>query len=430
MSHKTFIGILFAGMALVIGVSFYADFRNPFSSREVPGFDGRLRLNEAEVLRKGINPFDILSGNIYPPEGYIAGNHEVNARWEVPPSGNKEVHTYTPWSYSLVLPFTFIDRTLAGRLFWLIDTAALLFVFGFAFFAGYRIRSRWPDGAFVAAAAICLGNPFPVNSNLNNYSTILVAAVIGMCWCLNKKRDILAGFLWALILIKPHFGVLFGIPILMQRRWKTLLTAPVVCIVASIPASLLCRTNPMQMCLNVIDKTGAGFCFKFTGFFPAPVFNMLSNLVGSSVVLFFSVAMGVSLMLLLLWKLRKCKDFFLLSLPVAITIPMWLYSQYQDAAILCLLQMALAVAIINQCNRQSRVSFVMAMLGILLFLNASRIFISVMVVARYFGFYDVIRPICLSAFHICKLLAYLGCVAFIMYILGLLPDNSNLKAKR
>ncbi len=414
MNNRTFIGILCACVALIIGVSFYADFRNPFSSREVPGFDGRLRLNEAEVLRKGINPFDILSGNIYPPEGYIAGNHEVNARWEVPPSGNKEVHTYTPWSYSLVLPFTFIDRTLAGRLFWLIDTAALLFVFGFAFFAGYRIRRRWPDGAFVAAAAICLGNPFPVNSDLNNYSTILVAAVIGMCWCLNKKKDVLAGLIWALVMIKPHFGILFGFPILLQRRWKTLLTAPIACLVASIPASVLCHTNPIQMCLNVIDKKGAGFCFQFTGFFPAPVFYKLSEILGSSAVLLLSMAIGVVILLALLWRLRCNDDFFVLCLPVAITIPMWLYSQYQDAAILCLMQIMLAMTIIRQTLHKSELQ-TMILLGILLLLNASRIFISFTTIARSFDMYDAVKPICFAVFHVCKLIAYTGCVAFIAF---------------
>ena len=268
---------LCACMALILGVSFYADFRNPFSGREVPGFDGRLRLNEVEVLRKGINPFNILSGKVYPPEGYISGRREVNAKWNKPPVGKKEVHTYTPWSYSLVLPFTYMDRKVAGIIFWCIDTAALAFVVMFAFFKGYRLRTQWIDGVFVAAAAVCLGNPFPVNSDLNNYSTVLVAAVIGMCWCLNRRMDILAGLLWALVMIKPHFGILFGIPILFKKRWKTLLTAPIVCLVASIPASLLCHTNPLRMCLNVIDREGAGFCFKFTGFFPAPVFKILAN---------------------------------------------------------------------------------------------------------------------------------------------------------
>lgn len=416
MSNRIFIGILCACMALVIGVSFYADFRNPFSSREVPGFDGRLRLNEAEVLRKGINPFDILSGKIYPPEGYIAGNHEVNAKWDVPPVGNKEVHTYTPWSYSFVLPFTFIDRTLAGRIFWLIDTAALLFVIVFAFFVGYSIRSRWLDGVFVAAAAICLGNPFPVNSDLNNYSTVLVAAVIGMCWCLNKRKDVLAGLLWALVMIKPHFGILFGFPILMQGRWKTLLVAPVACLLASIPAALLCHANPIDMCLNVIDKDGAGFCFQWTGLFPAPVFSMIANHIGGAGVLNLSMAVGVAVMLMLLWRLRKQSDFFVLCLPVAITIPMWLYSQYQDAAILCLVQISLAVVMVKQFGQDSKSKIVLMLLGGLMLLDASRIFISLTVVARDINMYDAFKPLCFAAFHLCKLIAYVGCIAFVAYI--------------
>lgn len=414
MNNRTFIGILCACVTLIIGVSFYADFRNPFSWREVPGFDGRLRLNEAEVLRKGINPFDILSGKMYPPEGYISGRHEVNARWETPPAGDKEVHTYTPWSYSLVLPFTFIDRETAGRLFWCIDTAALVFIVMFAYFVGYRMRSRWADGLFVAAAAICLGNPFPVNSDLNNYSTVLVAAVIGMCWCLNKKKDVLAGLLWALVMIKPHFGILFGFPILLQRRWKTLLTAPIACLVASIPASVLCHTNPIQMCLNVIDKEGAGFCFQFTGFFPAPVFNKLSEILGSSVVLPLSMAIGVVILLALLWRLRRNDDFFVLCLPVAITIPMWLYSQYQDAAILCLVQIMLAMTIIKLTFLKPELKATI-LLGVLLLLDASRVFISFTTVARSFGMYDAAKPICFVAFHVCKLIAYAGCVAFIAF---------------
>lgn len=429
MNRRIFIGLLYAIIAVIVCISFYADFRNPFSGREVPGFDGRLRLNEAEVLRMGINPFDILSGKIYPPKGYVSGNRLVNRKWDVPPEGNKEVHTYTPWSYSLVLPFTFINRTLAGRIFWLIDTLALMFIIGFAFFVGERIRNRWSDGLFVAVAAICLGNPFPVNSDLNNYSTVLVAAVICMCWCLNKKKDVLAGLFWAVVMIKPHFGILFGFPIVIQRRWKTLLVALGACLIMSMPASFLCRTNPLQMCLNVIDKNGAGFCFQFTGFFPAPLFKVIANIFDGSTVLIISAVLGVSVMLALLWRLRKSDDFFVLCLPIVLTIPMWLYSQYQDAAILCIVQMVLAMAILNQLIWKPNSKKVLVLLSVLLILNASRVFISGMVVAREFGAYDVVKPIFLGAFHICKLFAYIGCVVFIAYLPHFSPDCFKMEKK-
>lgn len=400
-------------IAIIIAVSFYADFRNPFSNREVPGFDGRLRLNEVEVLRMGINPFDVLSGRIYPPEGYIAGNHAVNERWEVPPKGNKEVHTYTPWSYTLMLPFTYMPRVRAGRIFWCLDTLALLFVVGFAFFVGRKIRGKWLDGVFVAAAAVCLGNPFPVNSDLNNYSTLLIVATIGLCWCLNRGYDVAAAFCWAALMIKPHFGILFAFPVLMQRKWKTCVIAPLICIALSIPPALMCHRSPMDMILNVVDKDGAGFCFQWTGFFPAPVFAKLEPLLTGQGVCLLSMVIGVAVLIAMLWQLRREKDFFVLILPVALTIPMWLYSQFQDATILCFVQMALATAIIKSKNLKQSV-----VLGFILLMNAARFFISL-------RGYDILKPYSPYLTGICHLVKFIGYCASVWFVCRIVEKENR-----
>ena len=407
---KTMRGVLGVLMALIIGISFYADFRNPFSSREIPGFDGRLRLNEVEVLRMGINPFDILSGKIYPPQGYIAGNHLVNEKWDVKPIGHKEVHTYTPWSYSFILPFSFMPRIVSGRIFWCIDTLALAAIIAFAFGIGYGLRRCWLDGVFVGAAAICLGNPFPVNSDLNNYSTLLVLAALTMCWCLNKKKDVLAGFCWALMMVKPHFGILFAIPIVLERRWKTVVVAVSTCVILSIPPALMCHTPPWEMVLNVVDKKGAGFCFQWTGFFPAQVFAFLAKFMDGQLVSGISMAMGVSMLAIMMWKIRKggvpmepFGGFYLLCIPVALTSPMWLYSQFQDATILSFMQIALACAIIQATDNKAKM-----LLAVVLLLNASRIFISV---RGWFGTYSgYLTVLC----HGVKEIAYVGSVAVVM----------------
>ena len=53
------------------------------------------------------------------------------------------------------------------------------------------------------------------------------------------------------------------------------------------------------------------------------------------------------------------------------------------------------------------------LLGGMLLLNASRFFISLTTIARDFNMYDDVKPLCFSAFHLCKLIAYVGGIAFI-----------------
>ena len=112
-----------------------------------------------------------------------------------------------------LIPYT------AASLIWLVATLP-------AYFAAVRVIVGERAGIFVA-----LGFPAALWNATAGQNGFLTAALIGGTLGLMERHPTLAGICLGLLSYKPHFGLLFPLVLLADRRWRVLVTAAAVTIV-------------------------------------------------------------------------------------------------------------------------------------------------------------------------------------------------------
>ena len=80
--------LFFAAITLFLAVLYLS-----YSITKIPGYDFRLRYHEVEVLRQGIDPYDIVAKNV--PSIEFASFSDEDASPDA-----KKLHVYTPWEYT------------------------------------------------------------------------------------------------------------------------------------------------------------------------------------------------------------------------------------------------------------------------------------------------------------------------------------------
>jgi arabinofuranan 3-O-arabinosyltransferase len=130
---------------------------------------------------------------------------------------------YYGWHYPPT--FLFVAAALAlipytaASLIWLVATLP-------AYFAAVRAVVGERAGIFVA-----LGFPAALWNATAGQNGFLTAALIGGTLGLMERHPTLAGICLGLLSYKPHFGLLFPLVLLADRRWRVLVTAAAVTIV-------------------------------------------------------------------------------------------------------------------------------------------------------------------------------------------------------
>jgi len=311
--HKMTICIL---AALSLGMLVWALDKN---WNAVP-FDFRLRYNEVSVLKLGHNPFDIWMGKT------VVGGYQpfVGYKWHKAvledseyakhlaatggkPSG-KRVHAYPPWAYTLTLPFSYLPFEKASFVWMQMLLALTAAGFCAAFVFGKKLRGNAWDGILLASGLLIAATPALNHSYAERqWGPVILAALAGFVYFTDKKREVLAGLCWAVVMVKPQFGVLLFIPLAFARKWKTIAVAVAACLLLAIPPAVLCKTSPVDLILCVKDA-GSGF-FLGSGFAPWPVLMELNRHIPESTditkpVMAAGAVAGLLLCLLLVFRLR------------------------------------------------------------------------------------------------------------------------------
>ena len=300
-------------------------------SRPGWGFDFRLRYNEIACLRAGIDPFLVWSGKASLP-GLKPYTEEAAA--VLPAAGEHPfVHSYTPWTYSLLAPFARLDYPVAlacWRLALTVCFAALLF---FAYRAARRVRGEPRDGLF-ALAAVAAFVALNVETGVAlNFGLPLAVALCAMAWFLNRGRDLAAGACLAVLMVKPQVGALFTFPLLLRRKFSTLACGAALCLAGTLPTAALCHRSPLDL---ILQAPRAGAYTRRTTFFPGCVYAELAQRFGEAVPFVASAIAGAALCAWLCWRLRKTRDWLpVLAAPAAVCVS-WTYSMTHDRVVLVL----------------------------------------------------------------------------------------------
>ncbi len=329
-----------------------------------PKCDFNFRFNEALCLRKGVNPHAILSG-----EAHLPGFVPMSSTWggacpwaedlpdhealdDLPANARLIVHTYPPWSYSLMLPLTYMGRRTAWFLYLSMNLGAFVLIGRFL----YQTMLRKGQGHFMAlltvAAFLNLGKPIVATFMFGNYGALVTASLVGMIVFSEKNRQVVAGTCLALAMVKPQLGIPFLIPLLIGRRFKTVATTTILCALASLPPAVLCNTNPLELLRNAAGS-GAIF-FDGTPLLPRPVANLLFPGMSPSHLLPITAAAGLFLCVHLSLKTKRAPLWTDRMAPAALMSLLWMVARTADHIVLAIPLVSLLASLRDRENRTFR----------------------------------------------------------------------------
>ena len=275
--------------------------------------DLRYRRNEICCAHQGVNSFRIW-------------NHEVSLPGFTPlPRPDMEdlphkatdavVHAYPPWHTAL---FYFYG--------WMSDStchALMLLVFGICFaFSVEECRrlseERFEHPGLVSCCALALMMAPAVWCYFAvQYGFLILAALLLMNRALERDRNVAAGLLWSVMMIKPQVGLLFFWPLFWHRRYLAIAVAVATCLAETFVTSLLVHESMLDLILQ-IPQIGKPYGACMAADLLRPFFGESSPIV---VMIAFFVLTGVAC-----WVFRKNRDFLVSCVPVVLAIPLWTYS--------------------------------------------------------------------------------------------------------
>ena len=279
------------------------------------GVDMELRYNEIRCVRAGINPFDVWSGAATPMEF---------CRFDQRPLTGAPVHTYPPWEYTLAMPLSFLSQRAAGNAVECILVVLAALVAAWCFRRGRDLSGGvWQCGLLCAAAALLTGLPLHEEFRSQNYYLLCTVATLGLASALNRGRQVIGGICWALMMVKPQYGVLFAIPILWRRQFVTFGVAVALCLALSVPPALLTHTSLPAIILQA-GRAGSEYFIR-SGLIPSVAFQALAARFGHWLPAAGSAALGIGLTLWMTWGMRRRRDWFEFLLPTVLGTTIWTY---------------------------------------------------------------------------------------------------------
>ena len=235
------------------------------------------------------------------------------------------INAYAPWEYIVMMPFALMPRTVAWTFYFLIMMAGLgvLFVVGRSFcviFAGCDRATGLIGGAVPVLLA---GLPIYQNFHAGNLAVPVLVASAMMAVCFNRGCDVLAGVCWSLAMLKPQIGLVFAIPLLMLRKFKTCLVAATICVTFSVFASLFCDASPWTLIL----QTPAANTFAFMGCGTMPRF--LCPCLPGGLGILAGLTVGAALCAYMTRRLvaSGVRDWTIILMPAAVMGAAWTYAQ-------------------------------------------------------------------------------------------------------
>lgn len=312
----------------------------PNDAGEVQG-DFALRYNEAECVRKRLDPYDIWSGRLRSAEYYPYNKPELKS-----PGATKKVNAYPPWEYAWMLPATRLPIRVAWRIFDALMVCLVLSLFAMGFIAGFRREHQYQDAWFVSSAALCVGYAAERVFIYGNYGVFMAFTCFALAFCLDRDRDALAGLCMALLMTKPQIGMLFCIPILISGKWKAIIVATSILIGSTIPVANLIGKTPMELVLQ-IPKYGSNVLHE-TLLLPKPLFSKLAQHAGWSVATGVNAGLGILLCAWLSLKCRKARCWNVRLAPAVLFSTAWTYCIFHDRWIYSFLNVIFAIAVLTK----------------------------------------------------------------------------------
>ena len=279
-------------------------------------YDFSLRMNELACVRQRVDPYAVWCERVSWPPYY------PNTLVGTPPAGcTRPVNAYAPWAYVVMLPFSFLSDLSEGAAWaaycvWMGLALVLLLVLP------CRQAVNRQDACLLSSAPLLVvAHAIWSNASVGNFALIVLAGAVALAVALNRDRDVLAGFCWAIVMLKPQIGLAFAVPLLLRRKWTTIFVAAVFCLSLSVMASVLCRAS----LFDLLRQGPAANTSFFYGCGTWPCFLCSAETVGRDIIA--ALLIGVVICTVLTRLLWEERDWLVFLMPAAITSCCWTYTQ-------------------------------------------------------------------------------------------------------
>lgn len=280
-------------------------------------WDLDLRINELACSHDGVDPFDIFEKKIKSDKytGFLRPDKPDERS-----ATRKYVHAYPAWHTALFWWYGLVPRSMC--------IAVMLCLYGLAlaysckWTAETMEKKDGDDGIedilFLVAMMIL---PFTGIGWTLNYGLLLLGCMLLLFRLLEKKKEILAGILFSVIMIKPQVGTLLLIPLFLNRYYKTIAVAGAICILETLFTAWQLDKSPVELILQ-IPQIGAPF---YKGAFTETAIKVFGKMGPFLIMAVFAGLTAVGCFLL-----RNVKEIWVRFLPALAFIPFWTYSQSHD----------------------------------------------------------------------------------------------------
>lgn len=320
--------LVLAVIQLAVCVYTYRDFYRCYF-----GFDARLRQNEIRCSHTGVNPFDVWERKI---------SHENFRGIDRPDKETEDapqkllVHSYPAWHTAYLWCVGWMSTPLYMGVYYACFGVALVLLWLFvSACAPADSSARW---FYFGMASIPLLYRISACFVTGNYGLFIAIFMYGLISAISAKKTISAGFLWAVMMIKPQIAVLLFWPLLIHKRYASMVISVGLCVGATCVIAGVYHCSPIDLVLQI---PAIGEPYGPSQF----VKQALVPLIGSHA----SVVWSALLFLLcgfFTWRMRKCGAWWT-SLPALLLFPVWTYSQFHDGVAAWPLYVLIPLAILS-----------------------------------------------------------------------------------
>lgn len=249
---------------------------------------------------------------------------------------------YPPWAFFtnfLVFPPLSVQHT---RWYYaLLDTISLVVLGVFSYQIGQPYGKLKAWFSVVTCFSISgLSNPL----GIGQYGIIINALLIGMFWLIQKHRDILAGLLFGLALVKPNISALFFFILIIRQRYVAVIACFFYISFASLAIWMLTKVSPFYMLAKMITAS------KYFGGSGYSGVNVLINFGLETTIA--TVLLALVMTVTLVAILYVCRHYSLLTLfaTAAVLGRIWTYHRAYDNVMLIFLLLALLKMTLGKPN--------------------------------------------------------------------------------
>ncbi len=299
--------------------------------------DGFLRWQECACILHGIYPMDIILGRIPSIEAFGVFDHST---------------TTIPWSYLLsnILYPGFLSWTAAKIWFLCLFTICAAFC---AFFL-HKIFLRSSHNKFLSVfLCIQFFVHFGWGSSLNKLNNgmfcilaILAILIIMEYYPHTTKNEILIALLMVIAMLKPQIALLFYIPLLIQKYYKSILISGSILLASWLGVSAIVNVSPLTI---LLEQFQVGVDLKYISVYVYyGILDFLTSFgISTNLIMLIQAAIFIPIVFILCYRFRQSSSWVIFSIP-ALFMLFWCYHHNTEVQIVGILMVCISYLLFTE----------------------------------------------------------------------------------